>query len=152
MVRDILGALYVSGEKIRHGRKKKKEVIGKVDLEGAVTHFASRLKDPRGVVFDGLGNLYLADGKGKGRGRVIRFRAPPPPNLVIPAFTNQSPFTINGTTEPDFRVDAFLNDSTDPESILSEDGSGKLPCIRRQNVKNCNRLAPRTVGPFAVAA
>ncbi len=126
LVRDALGALYVSGEKIRHGRKKKKEAIGKVDPEGAVTHFASRLTDPRGMAFDGLGNLYIADGEGRGRGRLIRFSAPPPPYITLPAFTNQSPLIVNGTTEPNSHVDLFINDDADPETVLAEAGNFSL--------------------------
>ena len=48
LVRDALGALYVSGKETKtHKRRKKqkiKDVIVKIDSDGAVTHFASRLK------------------------------------------------------------------------------------------------------------
>jgi len=135
LIRDILGALYVSGEKIKHGRKRKKEVIGKVDLEGAVTHFASRLKDPRGMAFDEFGNLCIADGEGRGRGRVIRFRAPPAPYITLPAFTNQSPLIVNGTTDPDSRVD-LLSDGTVLETIQSEDGNFAFTLDLTSNASN----------------
>ncbi len=125
LVRDILGALYASGRKFRHGRRQKRDVIGKVDLEGGVTHFASRLKDPRGLAFDGFGNLYIADGEGRGRGRVIRFRAPPSPYITFPAFTNQNPFVVNGTTDPESRVDLLSNGAV-LETIQTEDGSFAL--------------------------
>ena len=122
LVRDILGALYASGKKIRHGRRHKRDVIGKVDLEGGVTHFASRLKEPRGMAFDGFGNLYIADGEGRGWGRVIRFRAPPAPYITFPAFTNQNPFAVDGTTDPDSRVDLLSNGAV-LETIQSADGT-----------------------------
>ncbi len=138
LVQDILGVLYASGERerLKRGRRHKRDVIGKVDLEGAVTHFASRLKEPRGMAFDAFGNLYIADGEGRGRGRVIRFRAPPAPYITSPVFTNQNPLVVSGTTNPNSRVDLFLNDTTEPQTVVTEDGSFSFPLNLNLNAAN----------------
>lgn len=67
----------------------------------------------------------MADDRGDKKGRIIRFRAPPPPALVFPSFTNQSPLTVHGTTEPQSRIDAFLNNSITP-TVFTQDGAFAL--------------------------
>jgi len=127
LVRDSLGALYVSAKEIEfEPKEKKKDVIVKVAPDGTVTHFATRIKKPRGLALDSFGNLYVAHGKGKEKGGLVRFRAPPPPTLAVPLLTNQSPLNLTGTTEPDSRIDAFLNDDTPPGTFLTEDGNFSL--------------------------
>ena len=125
LVRDRLGALYVSAHEIEL-QKKIKEAIGKVAPDGTVTRFASKLEKPRGLALDSSGNLYVADDNGGKKGRIIRLRAPPPPALVFPSFTNQNHLTVHGTTEPNSRIDAFLNASTSPTTITSQDGAFAL--------------------------
>jgi len=122
LVLDALGALYVSAEEIEL-QKKHKNAIGKVAQDGATTRFASKLEKPHGLALDHLGNLYVADDNGGKKGRIIRFRAPPPPTLVFPSFTNQASFIIHGTTDPQSRIDAFQKNFDIPTTLLSEDGA-----------------------------
>src|SRR2546425_23055 len=107
---DELGALYVSAEEI-NSKPKDKAAIAKVGSGGALTRFAAKLEKPRGMALDSGGNLYVADGEGTAHGRLLRFRAPSPLAVTAPAFTNQSPLTLTGTTEARSRIDAFVNDT-----------------------------------------
>ncbi|NIO12048.1 MAG: hypothetical protein GTO40_30110, partial [Deltaproteobacteria bacterium] len=88
------------------------------------------------MAFDAFGNLYIADGEGRGRGRVIRFRAPPAPYITSPVFTNQNPLVVSGTTNPNSRVDLFLNDTTEPQTVVTEDGSFSFPLNLNLNAAN----------------
>lgn len=115
---DALGVLYVSAEEIEL-TKKHKDVIGKVASDGTLTRFASGLEEPRGLALDSFGNLYVADDKGDKKGRIIRFRAPLPPGLILPSFTNQSSLTVHGTTGPQSRIDGLLNDSLLPQTFTN---------------------------------
>lgn len=130
---DVLGALYVSAEEIEL-TSKAKDAMGKVAFGGTVTRLVSELKKPRGMALDGFGNLYVADGKGDEHGRILRFRAPPPPALIIPSFTNQSPLTVPGTTGPQSRIDGFLNDSVLPATFT--DGTFALILNLSPNAQN----------------
>ncbi|MBI2090066.1 MAG: PKD domain-containing protein, partial [Deltaproteobacteria bacterium] len=146
LVRDRLGALYVSAEEL--GLKKKvKDAIGKVAPDGVVTLFASKLKEPRGLALDDSGHLYVAvekvvqdsrrgkERKTKESGGIIRFRAPPKPALAVPSSTNQSPIPATGRTEPHSRIDAFLNHAALPQAI-SEDGNFSLSLSLTPNAGN----------------
>ena len=135
LVRDPLGALYVSAEELELS-KKVKDGIGKVASDGTVTRFAAKLKKPRGLALDSFGNLYVADDNGGKKGRIIRFRAPPPPTINIPAFTKQNPLTVGGATEPNSRIDAFLNDSAVPVPPQAKDGSFSLALSLTLNAQN----------------
>ncbi|MBI4489579.1 MAG: IPT/TIG domain-containing protein [Deltaproteobacteria bacterium] len=135
LVLDRLGALYVSVEEIRL-KGKAKDAIGKVNSDGTLTRFASKLKNPRGIALDSLGNLYVADGKGNKHGRILRLRAPPPSTFVFPSFTNQDPLILNGKTEPNSRIDAFLNESTSPGTLTTSDGSFTLTLNLLLNSQN----------------
>jgi len=134
LVRDVLGAFYVTAEELGLP-KKVKDAIGKVAQDGATTHFASKLEKPRGLALDGSGNLYVANDNGGKKGRIIRFRAPPPPTVNVPAFTNQNPLTVSGTTDKNSRIDAFLNDIHQP-TLLTEDGSFSLTLNLSPNTQN----------------
>lgn len=134
LVLDILGTLYVSAEEIEL-EKKAKDAIGKIAPSGALTRFASGLEEPRGLALDSFGNLYVADDKGDKKGRIIRFRAPPPPGLIFPSFTNQSLLTIHGTTQLQSRIDAFLNNSVTP-TIFTQDGAFALILNLIPNAQN----------------
>lgn len=131
---DALGVLYVSAEEIEL-TKKHKDVIGKVASDGTLTRFASGLEEPRGLAIDSFGNLYVADDKGDKKGRIIRFRAPPPPGLIFPSFTNQSPVTVHGTTQSQSRIDAFLNNSVIP-TFFTPDGAFALILDLLHNTQN----------------
>src|SRR5947208_3365968 len=80
------------------------------------------LDDPQGLAFDVDGSLYVADGRS---GRVVRFRAPPPPSLTaLPAFTNQVALAVGGTTDPSARLDVVLNGGT--PSVVVADATGRF--------------------------
>jgi probable HAF family extracellular repeat protein len=107
-----------------------------------VTQFVSRFKKPRGVAFDGAGNLYLAD---ENRGLLVRFRAPVPPRLSPPAFTNQSPLTVSGTTDLGSRIDAFLDDDVHNSfPVETSDGAYTLDLDLRRNASNSLRVFTTT--------
>ena len=135
LVLDVLGAVYVSAEEIELPKKDAKEAIGKVAAGGTVARFASSLEKPRGLAFDSFGNLYVADDRGDKRGRILRFRAPPLPVIIHPSFTNQSPLTVHGTTQPHSRIDVFLNNSVTP-TFFTPDGAFALILNLTPNTQN----------------
>src|SRR5262249_1083544 len=91
LARDGLRVLYASMKSLATNDDPTSRTIMKLGADHEATLFASSLDDPQGVAFDASGNLYVADGRS---GRVIRFRAPPPPTVsVLPRFTNRSPLT-----------------------------------------------------------
>ena len=121
LAQDRRGALYLTTKELGSGGSKAKDAIAKVHDDGAVTLFAADLRDPQGLAIDREGNLYIADGH---EGRVLRFRAPPPPALeAVPPFTNQSPITVRGTTEARARVDALAATQASPITATA-DGTG----------------------------
>jgi RHS repeat-associated protein len=123
LVQDRRGALYVTTKELGSGGSKAKDAIAKLHADGAVTLFAADLRDPQGLLLDGDGHLYVADGRD---GRVLRFRAPPPPALeALPPFTSLSPFTVRGTTEAGARVDLFAGSPTPPPAVTA-DAVGKF--------------------------
>ncbi len=132
---DDLGVLYVTAEELEFS-KKIKDAIGKVVTDGTLSRFASQLEEPRGLVFDGSGNLYVTDGKGEQHGRVLRLRAPPPPTLVFPSFASQNPLLLNGKTDSNSRIDAFVNNSINPITVSTEDGSFTLTLNLTTNNQN----------------
>jgi sugar lactone lactonase YvrE len=58
--------------------------------------FATRLDQPVGLAFDAHGNLLVVEAE---RGRIIRFRAPPPPQVASPRPTNASRGVLSGSTD-----------------------------------------------------
>lgn len=141
LVSDRLKALYVSSKELVVETDTSKRAIGKVHPDAHLSSFAEHLTDPQGLALGPDGSLYLADGKA---GRLLRFVAPPPPILTVPLFTNQSPLTLTGTTEPNSRIDTFLNDSIFPPPIQSQDGKFSLSLPLNLN-------APNTLAVFATA-
>ena len=154
LAQDYLGAFYVSAEKIageqkKKGKKKKKEVIAKVSSDGTVTPFAWGLEDRRGLAIDSTGDLYVAVEKlskdshhshkhrnRKKRGGILHFRAPPPPAVEVPLYTNENPLVISGTTEPDSQINIFPNDFDNPTSLFTEDGSFSFDWELTRNAEN----------------
>lgn len=97
VVRDRLGSLFFSAE--AHSQAGDRGQISKRLADGTLTAFAAPLKQPKGLAFDRHGNLYAIEAED---GRLLRFRAPPSPQVdPLAAFTNQSPLTVTGTAEPD---------------------------------------------------
>ncbi len=76
---DRLGALFVSTPLTDLDAPRSRQAIVKVHPDGAATTFAAGLSHPRGLAFDSHGHLCVADGNA---GRVLRFAAPPPPDLI----------------------------------------------------------------------
>src|SRR5438874_8250038 len=114
LARDHAGRLYLTTKELG--------AIDKVHPDGTLTPFASDLDDPQGLAFDADGSLYVADGRS---GRVVRFRAPPPPSLIaLPAFTNQVALAVGGTTDPSARLDVVLNGGT--PSVAVADATGRF--------------------------
>lgn len=134
VARDVLGALYVASAEERGLPRTAKDTIGKVSADGTVTQFVSPFNKPRGLAFDGAGNLYLVH---QNRGLLVRFRAPAPPTLSPPAFTNQSPLVVTGTTAPGSRIDAFLDDDVhNAFPVETSDGTYTLDLDLRRNASN----------------
>ncbi len=107
---DALSALYLSSKELLEEVDPARRAIGKVHPDGRPTVFAQQLEDPAGVALGPDGSLYLTDGRA---GRLLRFRAPPTPIInALPSFTNQPSLTVSGATEPDARLDIFVNDVT----------------------------------------
>jgi len=130
---DRLGALFFTTKELTVEADKSKRAIGKLFPDGRVSLFASNLENPQGLAFDAQGNLLLVDGNS---GRVLRFRAPPSPAVIVPSFTNQSPLTVQGKTEANSRIDAFLNDAAEPITLLTQDGSFSLTLNLTPNTQN----------------
>lgn len=98
VILDQLGALFFSAKQPGQGPQPEQGVLIKRAPGGTLTTFAVPLDDPTGLIFDSHGNLYATE---QGTGRLLRFQAPPPPQVdPLPAFTNQNPLTVTGTAEP----------------------------------------------------
>jgi len=102
---DALDATYLTADRQRDGDewRPEKGVIGKAFDEEWVALFATGLKEPRGLLFDADGNLYVAEAEA---GRILKFLAHSSPTLDAqpPPVTKESELTLTGTTEPN----AFL--------------------------------------------
>lgn len=123
---DRLGAVYFTAER-RHGEsdRSRKGVVSKWPPDGRLVPFSTGLEEPRGIAFEGDGSLLLAEGE-EHRRRLLRFRAPSAPALdPVPAFTNQSPLAIAGTTEAEALLDGIVNE-TWPSTTTLADGTGRF--------------------------
>ncbi len=107
---DRLGALFVTTRELEVEADHSGRAIAKLEPDGTLALFAASLGDPQGMAFDGDGNLYVADGRA---GRVLRFRAPPPPVLAaLPETTTEPTVMVSGTAEPGSRVALFVDDAS----------------------------------------
>ena len=108
---DRLGALFVTnrsgGGNGAGGRGNGGAVLKRL-TSGHLASILMRLRKPQGVAFEAAGHLLALEG-GNG-GRLLRVRAPAPPAISAPAFTNQSSLAITGQAAPDHLVDAFYAD------------------------------------------
>ena len=136
---DRLGAAFFTAERRReeHHHRGERGVIVKWRPDGRLVTFALGLKDPRGVAFEAEGHLLVAEGEHH-HGRLLRFRAPALTLNPLPAFTNQSPFPLGGTTAPGARVDVFVNDApTAVTGLADAAGAFSLPVpLTRPNALN----------------
>src|SRR5262249_37170433 len=70
-------------------------------------------------------------------GRVIRFRAPPPPTVLpLPRFTNRSPITVQGSAEPGARITVLVNDAAAPSVVADAGGAFAVPVDLTPNAQN----------------
>ncbi len=105
---DRLGAVFFAAKLRKQG------VILKRLPGGRLVAFASGLKAPRGMAFEPEGHLLVAEDEAH-PGRLLRFRAPPPPTVIAPGVTNQSPVSVTGQAEPGSLLSAFRVDDFDTE-------------------------------------
>ena len=132
LARDRLGALWLTAKELSLAEDKSKRVVAKLDASGGITLFALNLDDPKGLAFGREGHLYVADGAS---GRVVRFRAPAAPTLRMPSLTRESAITVTGTTEPDARVEIFVEGAPTAVATVTADSTGAFsaPVALRPN-------------------
>jgi len=107
LAQDRLGALFVTTMELSTDGQRAGGALAKLHPGGRVNLFAGELDRPQGVAFDSTGNLYVADGIS---GRVLRFLAPPAPELTpLAAMTNQPSVRVSGTGLARARVDGRLD-------------------------------------------
>lgn len=90
---------------------------------GEVVTLASGLSAPKGIALEAGGHLLVAE---RGRGRLLRLRAPAPPSITAPAFTSDPSVRLRGTAAPGSRVDVFADAqlSTLVSSVLADASTG----------------------------
>lgn len=126
---DALGGVFITAERLHgederdgderdHGRQDDDDTTGvilKWRPDGRLVTFATGLTRPRGLALETLGGLLVAEGR-----RLLRLHAPAPPTVGLPPFTNQSLFTVRGTTEPHARLDLVLNEAASPLTATAD--------------------------------
>ncbi|MDA1183270.1 MAG: hypothetical protein O2930_01330 [Acidobacteria bacterium] len=103
---DRLGALFVAAA-ARGGTSSKKDngVVIKPLNAASTSVVLDGVREPRGLAFEPTGDLLIVEGRKSGR--LLRVRAPAPPSLSAPLFTNLSPVAIAGRASPGQRISAF---------------------------------------------
>lgn len=133
VVLDRLGSLFFSAE--THSQANDRGLISKRLADGTLTTFAAPLQKPRGLAFDRHGNLYAIEAEG---GHLLRFRAPPPPQVdLLAAFTNRNPLTVTGTAEPDALI--TITGGTSSASVITS-GPFAIPMSLAPNQLNTLNL------------
>jgi sugar lactone lactonase YvrE len=113
VVPDHLGSVFFSAR--ARGRADDRGRISQRVTDETLTTFAAPLTHPKGLAFDRHGNLYAIEAKG---GRLLRFRAPPPPQVdPLAAFRNTNPLTVTGTAEPDALI--TVTGGASPASVIT---------------------------------
>lgn len=143
---DVLGALFIGGVGLRDGERDEDHdhdddddadgdrdgphrsaggVILKWRGEGGVTTFARGLGHPQALALAPGGDLFVAERRR--RGRVLRFRAPSPPAVDVPEFTNETPVLIAGHSQPGDRVHLRRSDGGPaPAAVAVADADGRF--------------------------
>jgi sugar lactone lactonase YvrE len=142
LAQDRLGALFVTTRELTVPGHRARRAIAKLQSDGSVGLFADGLDHPQGLAFDAAGNLYVADGRG--RGRVLRFHAPAAPDLdPLPALTRERSVAVTGVADPDSRID--VHTGADEGSFTGHgDATGRFRVLPH--------LASNAVNPVEVLA
>lgn len=114
---DRLGALFFSAKRpSRQGTGPGHGLLARQTSDGVLATFAASLDHPAGLALNSHGDLYVAEG---GQGRLLRFRAPRPAQVdALPAFTNQNPIAVMGSTEPDALI--TLRGAAQPTTVMAD--------------------------------
>ena len=121
---DMLGRLLVGGIAAGH-HEGRSGVLLKRDEAGRLTTFARGPGDPAALAFAPNGDLIVAEPRHAGR--VLRFRAPPPPVPAAPAFTNKTPLAVRGRAQPGDAVQLFAPaDMLQPSAAAIADRRGEF--------------------------
>lgn len=115
---DRAGALFASGW-IRDPAAGALGIILKRQATGEVVRFATGLQNLAAMAFAPEGDLVAVERRRPGR--VVRFRAPPAPAPVVPAFTNENPLTVTGQAGARDRVEVFTTDDVRPVTAAIAD-------------------------------
>jgi RHS repeat-associated protein len=132
---DPLGAVFFTAERRRDGGDRNDTgLILKWHPDNRLTTFATGVEGGQGLAFAAAGHLLAAERSGTG---LLRFRAPVALVFTLPAFTDQSPFPVTGTTVPNARVDLFVNGA--PTALMAfADAAGafSVPVPLTPNARN----------------
>lgn len=134
LARDRLGALWVVACDADVGGMRVRDVVLK--LTSTVSSlFAEGLDDPRDLAFGPDGDLYVTDARA---GRIVRFRAPPPPSVdPLPKAVSSTAMPLRGTATPDARIDVHVNDAEMPATTLAgADGVFTTVVVVAQNAES----------------
>ncbi len=116
-VLDRLNALFFSAK--QPGRQKtapKQGLLAKRTPEATLATFAAPLNHPGSLALNSHGDLYVVE---RGQGRLLRFRATLPAQVdALPAFTNQNPIVVTGSTEPDALI--TLLGAAQPTTVMAD--------------------------------
>lgn len=116
---DRFGALFVATAAAAAGGREGGAAVLRRLASGDMVGVASGLRSPRGIAFEAAGHLLVAEA-----GRLLRFAAPAPPVVTVPAFTNQSPIPMSGRAAPGDLVQAFeLADLMSPLAAATADAT-----------------------------
>jgi len=117
LVLDRLDALFFSAEQPgQQGAVPEQGLLAKRTPDATLATFAAPLDYPAGLGLNSHGDLYVAE---RGQGRLLRFRAPLPAQVdALPAFTNQNPITVTGSTEPDALI--TLLGAAQPTTVMAD--------------------------------
>lgn len=134
LARDRLGALWVSTLDADVGGVRLRDGVLKLTADRGVA-FAQGLQEPRDLAFNSDGDLYVADAQA---GRIVRFRAPPPPALdEVPKAVSRTAMAVAGTATADSRVDVYVNEAEVPATTTAgADGVFTLVVVIAQNTES----------------
>ncbi|MBM3817425.1 MAG: hypothetical protein FJW14_00210 [Acidimicrobiia bacterium] len=116
---DHLGALVASVRRDSRGRDRGGVI--KQSPAGEFAALASTLRSPRGVAFEPAGHLLVVEAEPVRQLR--RYRAPSPPDAVVPPFTNTAPLALSGHAAPGSLVQVFADLSAGPRASAAADAS-----------------------------